>query len=147
MKKLSLILVLTAVFSVITIDAIACSGCGCQVKKTEQKVNYIDKAEMQKMIKDQKNLVIIDVLSPASYAKSHVKGAISIPLDKLHDDSVLKTLDKDKTYIVYCANKKCQASTKGAKILLEHGYKNVYDNKNGIAEWKEENLPTETSKP
>lgn len=30
---------------------------------------------------------------------------------------------------------------KAARILMNAGFKNVSDYKNGIAEWKEENLP------
>lgn len=148
MKKLSLIVIVTAVISFLTIGITGCSTCGCWNKKNadESEIKFIDKAEVQGMIKDEKSLVIIDALSPESYAKAHIKGAISIPLAKLSDEKVLKSLDKDKTYVVYCANKKCQASTKAAKILLANGFKKVFDYKAGMADWTGNKLPTGTAK-
>lgn len=147
MKKLSIMFILSAVLSFLAINVIACDTCGCQKKKAADAtaIKFIDKAEVQRMIIDEKDLVIIDVLSPESYAKAHIKGAINIPLDKLHNDDILKSLDKNKTYIVYCASKHCQASVKAAKILLEHGFKKVFDYKAGIADWTENKLPTETA--
>lgn len=148
MKKISLLTIIIASLSMISWEMLACDTCGCQAPKAaaqKVEVKYITKADVQKKVKDNKDLVIIDVLSPKSYAAAHIKGAINIPLNKLHNDDILKSLDKNKTYIVYCASKQCKASTKAAKLLLDHGFKNVLDYENGIAEWKAEKLPTETA--
>lgn len=145
MKTLLIILGLV-VFSAVSY---ACAGCGCSAsakKDAEDNVKYIEKAELQKLIKANDNLVIVDVLRPDSYIKNHIKGAINIPLAKLYDQKYIDLLKKYKTVVVYCANKRCKASTKAAKLLMKHGLKNVLDYENGIAEWKESNLPLGSGK-
>ncbi|MCK5682462.1 hypothetical protein KAJ27_00010 [bacterium] len=98
-------------------------------------VKYITKEKLKSLIKAEKNLVIIDVLSAESFKKHHVKGAINIPFGTLKSkiDSIVP--DKKTPIVTYCANYHCKASTKAAKLLLEKGYKEVYDYKGGIAEW------------
>ncbi len=110
------------------------------VKKDNVTLQYIDKENLQGLIKENKDLVIIDVLSPKSYAENHIKGAVNIPYNKISEEKVLEQLDKNKTYVLYCANKRCKASTGAAKILLKHGFRKVYDYENGLAEWMESEL-------
>ena len=57
-------------------------------------------------------------------------GAINIPVDKLKEIAP-KMLKKSDKIVVYCASYQCHASTNGARILLEMGYKNVLDFKGG----------------
>lgn len=48
-----------------------------------------------------------------------------------------------------CSGCGCQAkkeTVKAAKLLMKHGFSNVFDYKNGIAEWKEAKLPLGTGK-
>ena len=134
--------VLTAALLMLLLGNVAYSQC-CPAHKPKDKaeakpeVIYITLEKLQTMIAEDKNLVIIDVLSAESFAKSHVKGAINIPLAKFESGEALKDLDKEKTYVVYCANQKCKASTKAAEILLKNGYKNVFDYENGLEEWEQ----------
>lgn len=147
MKKLMLMLITIAMVSLMSFDIMGCATCGCQTKKAADapEVKFIDKDQVQQMIKENKDLVIIDVLSPESFAKAHIDGAINIPLAKLNDEKILKSLDKEKTYIVYCASTKCQASVNASKILLANGFKKVFDYKAGIADWTGNKLPTGTA--
>jgi rhodanese-related sulfurtransferase len=153
MKRIFFLIIVVSVGTMLSVNMFGCSTCGCQgktaVKKTEPakpKVVFISKAEFQKMIKNQQDLVVIDVLSSKSFAKAHIKGAVSIPLDKLDKPVVIKGLDKNKTYVVYCASTKCYASTAAAELLMKHGFKKVYDYKAGLAEWEAAKLPVETAK-
>ncbi len=115
-----------------------CGGCKAHKDKAEKsEVVYITLEKLQALIAEDKNLVIIDVLSPESFAKSHIAGAINIPVGKFESGEALKDLDKAKTYVLYCANKKCKASTKAAEIMMKNGFKNVLDYENGLAEWEE----------
>ncbi len=45
-------------------------------------------------------VILIDVREPEKYQKSHLKGAVNIPYDKLSNTS----FQKEATYIVYCDN-------------------------------------------
>ena len=66
------------------------------------------------------NYIIVDVRTKEEYSQGHVVDAINIPYDEL--DS---SLDKNKTIIVYCQSGK--RSSQAGKLLIEGGYKNVYD--------------------
>jgi phage shock protein E len=46
--------------------------------------------------------VIVDVRSAQQYAASHVKGAISIPLDEIDANPTGLKLEKDQWIITYC---------------------------------------------
>jgi rhodanese-related sulfurtransferase/peroxiredoxin len=102
-------------------------------------ISFISKETLQKFQKEDKDLVVIDVLSPKSYARAHVKGSINIPLKELKGK--MSTLSKEGKIVVYCANYKCHASTAAAKQLNAAGFKAVHDYKGGIKEWKEAGLP------
>ena len=46
--------------------------------------------------------VIVDVRSAQQYAASHVKGAISIPLEEINANPTGLNLEKDQWIITYC---------------------------------------------
>jgi rhodanese-related sulfurtransferase len=64
----------------------------------------ITRQELQEMIETRENLVIVDVLTPASYNKAHIKGAINIPAEKLRERVEQEIPDKENSEVVlYCA--------------------------------------------
>ncbi len=81
--------------------------------------------------------ILLDVLGPDSYAKGHIEGARSFPLETISDKTAAAMFPKDAQIIVYCASFQCTASTMGAKKLTGLGYKNVLDYKGGLKEWQE----------
>lgn len=113
-------------------------------KQGKHEVSFIDLKTLRDLKAKDRDLVIIDTLSPESYAKAHIPGAINIPYGELKDR--LGELKKDATIVTYCANTICQASSKAAEVLMDAGFKDVHDFKGGIHEWKENNLPVGTAK-
>ena len=79
---------------------------------------------------------LFDVLSPDSYNKGHIEGAISFPIDTMNKVTIEKRLSKEDHIIVYCGSFKCTASTEAAKKLSALSY-NVLDYKGGLKEWQE----------
>lgn len=59
----------------------------------------------------------IDVREPAEATKSHLHGALSIPMEKLRDKAA--ELDKDAYYICYCRNGRL--SSTAAFLLRQNG--------------------------
>ena len=56
----------------------------------------------------------------------------------------LDELPKDKTIIVYCDGVGCSRSGRAAHILIDNGFKEVYDmTGKGIIEWEEKGYPVE----
>ena len=95
-------------------------------------------AQAKDLIATEKELVIIDV-SPY-YANGHLPGAVSIPLATL--DGKIPTLDKTKTYLVYCHGD--GPSRSGAQKLVDAGFSKVYRLAGNYAAWVAAGYPVET---
>jgi len=104
----------------------------------------VTKDDLLKWTNDGQKLAVIDVLPASDYAKSHIKGSISIPVDDLNKRAA--ELDKNARTVTYCASYQCPASTGAAEILMSLGFTNVYDYKGGMREWTEAGLPLESEK-
>ena len=59
-------------------------------------------AEDAKAAVDAGYAIIVDVRSVESYAKGHIAGALSIPLDRIEADPAGVSLDPSKWIITYC---------------------------------------------
>ncbi len=142
------------VIILVTLLGVACFGYGVSYSadgpKAKQKV--IEQLSKEVVLKDgvqeityeqfnkinnsREDYLLVDVLSPESYAKGHIKGAISFPNETINNQSAAAKLPKNAFVVVYCASFHCYASTSAAKKLSELGYK-VFDYKGGLQEWKE----------
>ncbi len=65
--------------------------------------------------------VYLDVRTPAEVAMGAVPGSINIPVDNMREK--MQTLDKDKTYILYCAVG--IRAYIAARMLVQNGFKDV----------------------
>lgn len=71
----------------------------------------------------EKGAFLVDVRTTSEYASGSVKGAVNIPLDKIHNH-----LDRFKgkpTIIVFCKSGNRSAHAKN--ILEQNGFKNVFN--------------------
>jgi phage shock protein E len=84
---------------------------------------------------------IIDVRTPEEYASGHIPGSRNINIKDPDFDRTILTLDKAKSYAVYCASG--VRSGKAAGVMRDHGFMNVYTLEGGIRTWKEKGLPVE----
>ncbi|MFO7658344.1 MAG: rhodanese-like domain-containing protein [Bacteroidales bacterium] len=101
----------------------------------------ITKEELKKKLENG-NIHLIEVLGEEKYNKSHIKGAINIPLKKIGTEARQKFSEEDEI-VVYCSDYDCSDSPTAAKKLESLGFKNVYDFEGGKKEWKEAGLPME----
>lgn len=94
--------------------------------------------ELKAMIDRNDDMVIVDVLSEASFLRQHLPGAINIPFDSENFDLLVSKMipDKSMPVVVYCANRDCQSSAEAAQRIAALGHKNVSDYENGLAEWE-----------
>jgi rhodanese-related sulfurtransferase len=88
-------------------------------------------------------LVLVDALSPMSYAASHLPGAINIPPESVDTRAPRAIPDRDTEVVVYCSSSTCDSSLEVANRLLELGYRNVGRYAEGKAAWAEAGLPLE----
>ncbi len=84
---------------------------------------------------------ILDVRTPREYAAGHLDGATLIPVQVLQ--SSLAQLDsvRNEDILVYCRSG--NRSTVASKILLDHGFKRVYNLRGGILSWQRKSYPLE----
>lgn len=61
--------------------------------------------------------VIIDIRTPKEFREKHIKGAVCIPYERLHQQAIYL---KNRTLILYCD--RGGLSLKAAKELNEQGY-------------------------
>ncbi|WP_327699176.1 rhodanese-like domain-containing protein [Streptomyces sp. NBC_00459] len=92
---------------------------------------------------DVKGFAVIDPRGPEAYAEAHIPGAVNMPHASI-DKEAAAQLDPDVTYVVYGWNPGCNAGTKAAAKLTEHGI-SAKELIGGIQYWRSESLPVESS--
>lgn len=88
--------------------------------------------EAYNIMKNSKNVIVIDVRSEEEYNLGHIENAISIPLSDLNAKVEKIIISKDEIILVYCRSG--IRSEAAARELIELGYSYVYD-MGGIIEW------------
>ena len=89
------------------------------------------------LIKDKKDLQLIDVRTASEYAEGHLANAKLIPLQDLAQR--LAEIDKSKPVLLYCRSG--HRSGNALKVLQEKGYKNASHVEGGIIAWQAAGLP------
>ncbi len=88
-----------------------------------------------------KDVVVLDVRTPEEFKAGHVPGATNLNYrDEKFADKVAK-LDKDKTYLVYCATGR--RSTGATAKMKEVGFGELYNFTGSMAEWNKAGKPVE----
>jgi len=91
---------------------------------------------------DNDDIVLVEVLDKKQYQKSHLPGAINIPMNKIGTEAKQR-FDTDQEIVVYCSNVDCSASPTAAKKLDELGFEHVFDYEGGKQAWRDAGLPME----
>lgn len=91
--------------------------------KETDTVACVPAQEFAESIKNQKEVLVIDVRKPGEYEVEHVQGAINMPLDYLNEH--LAELPKDTLFYIHCAGG--YRSMVAASILKARGWHNLTD--------------------
>lgn len=89
--------------------------------------------------------VLVDVRSPALFARGHVPGALNIPHGKLIE-SRLAQYPRDTLFVVYCAGPHCNGAARGALRLAKLG-RPVKLMAGGITGWIDEGFDLARTEP
>ena len=95
------------------------------------------------MIDDGDDFVLVDALAPMSFARSHLPGAINLPLEWVDERGPRRIPELDTTVVVYCVDLECDSSVLVGERLLELGYRNVLHYAGGKKDWVDAGLPLE----
>jgi rhodanese-related sulfurtransferase len=121
------------------------AGDNQQVVKNQGKTYVIqlleprDAYSMIQKNKGNKDFVVIDVRTSGEFDEGHIEGAINVNYNSPGFNAELETLDKKKTYLIYCRTG--NRSSDSVDIMVKLGFEKIYRIKGDIVAWKSENLP------
>ncbi len=84
-------------------------------------------------------VVVLDVRTPEEFMAGHIQGAINIDVEGTQFDSEITTLDKTKTYAVYCKSGRRSAIAVGK--MKDTGFTQMFNLQNGVVDWQSNGLP------
>ena len=88
------------------------------------------------------DFVLLDVRSPAMFARGHVPGAVNLPHGKLGEGR-LASWPADTLFVTYCAGPHCNGAARGALRLARMG-RPVKIMAGGITGWLDEGFELES---
>ena len=103
----------------------------------------IDRESLQEKIESGADFVLVDALSPMSFAASHLPGAINLTPGWVDERARRRIPDLDTEIVVYCLGLDCDSSLKVANRLSELGYRNIRHYAEGMNDWAGAGLPLE----
>ena len=95
-------------------------------------------AEFDKL-RAEKNTVVLDVRTEKEFKEGHIPGAVNLDVNAPDFAKKVAALDKDKTYLAYCAHGK--RGLKACGILKEAAFTNVVNLEPGLSEWEKAGKP------
>ncbi len=111
-------------------------------EKTETQIENVTIDAAADLMKDGKNIVVLDVRTPEEYTAGHIEGSININIAEDSFSEEAAKLDHDKTYIVHCAaNVENGRTAKSMTILENLGFKNLLNLEGGIVAWEKSGQP------
>jgi rhodanese-related sulfurtransferase len=103
----------------------------------------ISRDELRRKLERGDAFVLVDALSPMSFAASHLPGAINLTPGWVDDRARRRIPTLDTEVVVYCESADCDSSVKVVERLRELGYRNVSHYAAGKRDWASAGLPLE----
>lgn len=100
----------------------------------------VDQArELMQRRAGQRDFVILDVRTPEEFAEGHLSGAVNMNVLAPDFAARLATLERGKTYLVYCRTG--NRSTKAVQAMERLGFRSLHHMFEGILAWQKKGLP------
>jgi rhodanese-related sulfurtransferase len=99
-------------------------------------MNYknLPPAEFKKNFETSSDSVLLDVRTAAEIATGKIKGAVEMDFFAADFNQKLLSLDKDKTYYIYCRSG--NRSGQACAMMSENGFKNLNNLAGGMIAWE-----------
>ena len=97
-----------------------------------RRITHHDSAEISKRLKNQNNMLLLDVRTEPEWKKGHIKGSIHIPLNQLRRRKQELEKFRNKEIVCYCRTG--NRSLNAAVFLQKNGF-NASNLKGGIVTW------------
>ena len=100
------------------------SSCGTPGSSSNS-YRQISMEEAVKMMKDEKNYIILDARRPDEFAEGHIPGAINVPNEEIGTVEIAELPDKSQLILVYCRSGR--RSKEASEKLVKLGYTNIVE--------------------
>lgn len=96
--------------------------------------SYVDAAQAQTLLAETPDMIVLDVRTKGEYKRGHIDGAILNNYFSTKFKKRLRTLDRNKPYLVHC--KSGHRSERVVKIMLKEGFTDITHLDGGYDAWK-----------
>ena len=107
---------------------------------TRDQLDEVSRSELTKRIAAG-DVIVVDVRPAAEFAAGHIRGARSIPGDRLAKE--LRSLPADVEVVAYCRGPYCVLADEAVRLLRRRG-RRARRLADGFPEWRHARLPIET---
>ena len=105
------------------------------VSKTKGSYENLNSLEFQKTLAENPTAVLLDVRTPDEFESGRIPESININIMDRSFLEKISTLDKSKTYFVYCRSG--GRSSQACSVMASQGFE-VYNLAGGIGSWRGE---------
>ena len=82
-------------------------------------------------------VLFVDVRSPRQFSKRHIPGALNLYVkNAFTEQALLKHVDKQMPFVVYCNGTHCSLSSKAARKAIGWGFTDVKYFREGARGWR-----------
>ena len=110
------------------------SSCG-NAGSSSSGYRQISMDEAVKIMRDEKDYIILDVRRPDEFTEGHIPGAINVPNEEIGTAEIAELPNKSQLILVYCRSGR--RSKEASEKLVKLGYTNIVEF-GGILDWKGE---------
>lgn len=101
--------------------------------KKGMKYATINAEELKKLQQEKADAVVLDVRTPAEVKGGKIPGATNLDVMDRNFANRIETLDKDKTYLVYCRSG--ARSGQACSYMAGQGFTKLYNLNGGVGSW------------
>ena len=100
------------------------SSCGAPGSSSSG-YRQISMDEAVKMMRDEKDYIILDARRPDEFAEGHIPGAINVPNEEIGAAEIAELPNKSQLILVYCRSGR--RSKEASEKLVKLGYTNIVE--------------------
>jgi rhodanese-related sulfurtransferase len=110
----------------------------CKSGSENSALRTVDASAFRQLV-DAHGSTVLDVRHADEFAEDHIEGAVNIDVEDPSFGQNIQSLDKSKTYLVYC--RAGRRSMNAAQQMTAAGFTDVVNLDGGLTSWKEQGFP------
>lgn len=130
-------------YFILAILTVTLFACGSNAAQSQYKASTLTTAEYHKLLQEKKDIQLIDVRTPGEFSEDHLANAINIDFNAADFEQKIQQLDKNKATFIYCLSG--GRSSGALDVMTKLKFKEVYNMKGGIMQWKGDDYPIQNN--